>query len=51
MRYISLRLQKIQISTYTVSQYGIGAWEWSLIIEGVVALMSQKGKHLSLYSK
>jgi len=51
MRYISLRLQKIQISIYTVSQYGIGAWEWSLIIEGVVALMSQKGKHLSLYSK
>ena len=35
--------KKKQISTYTVSLYGPGTWEGSLIIEGVLALVSQKG--------
>jgi len=29
-----------------VSQYGLGAWEGSLITKGGPALMSQEGRHL-----
>ena len=35
---------KSQISS-TQSQYGLGTWEENLIIEGVAALVFQKGRH------
>lgn len=35
-------------ASYAVSQCGFGFWEWSLVIEGVLALMSQEGQHGSL---
>ena len=38
--------KKKQISTYTVGQYDLGTWKGSLIMEGVPALVSQKGRHL-----
>ena len=31
---------------YTASQYGLGTWEGSLIIEGEPALASQEERHL-----
>ena len=37
---------KKQISTYRASQYGLGIWEGSLIIEGVPPLVSQEGEPL-----
>ena len=41
--------EKKLISTYTVSQHGLGSWEGSLIIKGGLALASQEGRHLSLF--
>ena len=39
---------KKQTSTYWASQYVLGIWEGSLIIEGKSPLVSQEGEHLIL---
>ena len=38
--------KKEQTGTYTASQHGLGTCEWSLIIKGVPALVSQEEGHL-----
>lgn len=44
--YIPSGLQENQIGTYRASQYGLGTWEGSFIMEGGPALVSQVGRHL-----
>ena len=41
----SFKVSEKQISTNTVSQYGLGAWEGCLIIEGAPVLVSQEDGH------
>ena len=41
----SFKVSEKQISTNTVSQYGLSAWEGCLIIEGAPVLVSQEDGH------
>ena len=43
LQYLS---KQTKFSTCTVSQYGLGAWEGSLIVKGVPALASQEERDL-----